>query len=81
MDFNLAFDKFPEHIDFVKLVTDAQRQADGSGEQATFEWRGYTANVAPNLPEFGTDELQQRLHQALKKIENLSEAEKLVIYN
>ena len=80
MDFNLSFVKFPDHIDFVKLVTDAQRQADQDGVAVAVEWRGYTTNITPNQPEFGTNTLKQELYNALKGVEKLSEAENSVTH-
>ena len=75
----MTFVEFPDHVDFVKIITNAQHEANNSGMKIPVEWRGYKSCVAPNLPEFGTRDLQVRLFNALKQISNLSEEEKKVL--
>ena len=74
----MNFVKFPEHIDFVKEVTDAQHEANATGKEVSFVWRGYKSTVEPNKPDLCSKDLQLRLFYALKAVDDLSEEEQQV---
>ena len=80
IDFDLSFVKFNDHIDFVKLIMDGQREANRTNRRVEIDWRGSKSWVVPNLPEIGTSDLKLRLYYALKGVTDLTKAEYEVIY-
>ena len=73
-----AFREFPMHLEFVKMIKDAQGKAEETQERAYYEWRGYKSSVFPTVPKFTLKDLKERLFQALKGVMNITEEEKRV---
>lgn len=77
-DEEAAFGQFPRHLEFVKIIKDAQEKAQRTQERAYYEWRGYKSSVFATVPKFKITDLKDRLIQALKGVVNITEEEKLV---
>lgn len=71
---------FPDHIEFVRAVREAEKLARETMVRAPYHWRGYRGFVAPSLPRITVPGMQYRLMSALKRIDNLSVPETMVNY-
>ena len=72
------FGLFPEHLDFVKMLRSSQRMADHVKTRVPVIWRGYKSCVLPNIPNFTTEDLRERLRDALKHVTDITTKEKEV---
>lgn len=75
-----TFGHFPLHLEFIKMIKEAQEKAEKTQERAYYEWRGYKSSVFPSVPKFKKKQLKERLAQALRGISNITEEEKRVIF-
>lgn len=73
-----AFGKFPQHIEFIRMIKDAQEMADEKQERVPYSWRGYKSCVFPNLGKFQLKDLRERIRLALKGIFNITLKERQV---
>ena len=74
------FGKFPEHLDFIKLIRSAKKEADETSNKVNVTWRGYKTSVLPNLPPLTVKALRDRLIWALRGIYNIKTSEREVIF-
>lgn len=73
------FGKFPEHLQFVKMIRAAKKVADQSQSKVPVLWRGYKTSVLPQLPPLTSQALKNRLIWALRGI-NIQGLEREVTY-
>lgn len=73
------FGGFPSHVEFVRMLREAQKLADETNDKVPINWRGYKSSVFPHLPRFTVKCLKERLKFALKGILDISAAETKVI--
>lgn len=73
-----AFGEFPQHVEFVYKIKEAQEKANQSKEKVPFSWRGYNSCVFPGLPKFQVKDLKERLRLALKGVFNITRMEREV---
>ena len=75
-----VFGGFDSHLDFIRILKETQKVAREKKTKATFQWRGYSSSVFPNIPEFTIPNLKDRLKMALRGVLNISNQETKVIY-
>ena len=73
------FGEFPDHVDFVRMVQDAQVMAMETKKRVPYSWKGYKSCVFPNLSKFKLKDLEERLCLALKGVFSITAKEKQVI--
>lgn len=73
------FGVVPEHIEFIKMLRDAKKEADETQTKVNIIWRGYKTSVLPDLPPFTVKALRDRLIWALRGIYSLKNSEREVI--
>lgn len=72
------FGEFPSHVEFVRMIRDAQKKADDTNTKVPFSWRGYKSSVFPDLPPFSKKDLWNRLKMALKGVHHIDPRERKV---
>lgn len=73
------FGKFKSHLEFVKMIRDAQTMANETKSKVPFTWRGYKSSVFPDLPPFTKKVLWDRLKNALKGVFDITVHERQLL--
>lgn len=72
------FGTVPEHVEFIKLIRDAKKEADETKSKVNVTWRGYKTSVLPDLLPLTVKALRDRLIWALRGIYNIKTSEREV---
>lgn len=78
VDEDLSVSPFKDHLEFITLVRNAEKEAFEKGEKAVYSWRGYMGFVSPNLPKITSRGLKMRLLNALQRVVDQTHSEILV---
>ena len=77
-DDDYSISPFSDHREFIDMVREAEREAMVNGEKSYYSWRGYRGYVGPQMPRITLPGLKMRLMNALQRVNDPSDPEKMV---